>query len=606
MESRDIRAREYNTDVLNAKNGVNGATHTLYEPHPYLADRQNSDNRTRTSFQDSNVFGYKVDNNSTWQNTGRDTKSAGIRSGVYINAHTSSDNMLYDPNAQMKGNDTLSRQSYVAPTPDMYQHYDPQVSKARLGEELYGVTEFDKQTVKQDLQSRDEHWMKAAQGSKTTPEVAGLAHQDRKQFELHSSQSNHQPSTYQKPTTEYKIDSLASWKDPRKSEAPSNVIKDVNTFERRAQELSSTNTPLPASDYSHFVPKNKTTETTEEVDKRVKDAFFSDLYGQSGKYGPRNQVTKRSELSSHTGIFSKEGQSKGNRWGEEISAAQRRQDFLRTTGFSNDEAEAPVQPAIPNDTEINLARSQLRMPKVIKGSELESRSLHSDEFYNKYNVIKDHQEINVVSLIFKNLPPTMDADTLKVMSGAKHVVKCTVAIDNIKNQCTGEGEITIRLFGAETKEEIVNRFNAAGLIVEDKPEDAGKRKSNYHELASTGWRDHKLETAEKRHVQNNWETDKLSKVANLSTNVHMGTNENLVNMNRSYADVIRSNQDGLYQAQNSAETFNQQMKDWNNMRPRTSSGAFGGVSSNESFMKPTESFNTRSRLVQNSYRTQYF
>ena len=54
-----------------------------------MKDRINLDNRTTTSFQDSNVFGYKLNNNVTWQDPERDVKSAGIRSGDYINAFRS-------------------------------------------------------------------------------------------------------------------------------------------------------------------------------------------------------------------------------------------------------------------------------------------------------------------------------------------------------------------------------------------------------------------------------------------------------------------------------------------------------------------------------------
>ena len=487
MEFQNNKAREYYTDVLNTHTDNTNDNHALYDPHPYLKDRINSDNRTRTSFQDSNVFGYKINNNVTWQDPGRDVKSAGIRSGDYIHAFKSTDNIVYDPNAPMAGQTTQSHQSYVQPTPDMYLHNDPQVPKSRLGEEIFGMKDFNRQAAAQDLQSRDEHWLKQSEVQANKPSNS-LSHQDRKQLELHSSLSNHEPIPYHPAPQEFHNTVLDTWKDPKKSVKPSNVITEINTFEKRAEQLSSMNNPLSTTDYSQFIPKTKEVSITEDVETRVKDAFYSDLYGQTGKYGPKTSNGLRSEISSQTGIFSKEGQSKGNRWGEEISAAQRRQDFMRETGFPTTGAEQQVASTqLPDQTHINLARNQLRMPKVIKGSELESTSLHSDEFYKKYNVIKDHKEINVVSLIFKNLPKEMDADTLKVMSGAHHVVRCAVKIDNIKNECTGEGEITIRLFENETKQDFMNRFRTAGLNVEEKPEDAGKRQNTYHLLANTGF-----------------------------------------------------------------------------------------------------------------------
>lgn len=608
MESRQLKSREYNTDVLNAKNGHSNGANTLYDPHPYLRDRMHSDNRARTSFQDSNIFTYKEGNNVTWQNTGRDDKPAGIRSGVYVNAHKSTDNVIYDPSAPMAGVHTATRESYVQPTPEMYHHNDPTVPKSRLGAEIFGVQQFDRQAVRKDLLPQDEFWLRHTDKTKDGTPVQQLKPQDRRQLELHSSQSNYQPVPYQPAPKEYRNETLSSWVDPHKSDKRSNVPTEVNTFERRAQELSSVNNPLTAQDYSEYTPKTKGKgETFEDVEKRVKDAFYSDMYGQTGKYGDRAKIVQRSEISSHTGIFSKEGASKGNRWNDDVTPAQRRQDFMRSSAFPSTNVHAPQAAVIPDQEQINMAKAELRMPKVVKASELQSRSLHSDEFNQKYNVIADHREINVFSLIFNNLPKDMDSMTLKAMSGAKHVVRVSVETDNIKNECTGKGEITIRLFEGETKEEIVNRFLAAGLNVQDKPEDAGKRKSNYHELASTGWRDSRLEFEEKRHMNTGWEGHKLSKVAQLSTNLAMGTNEDIANMNREYADLIRNRQDGLYEAQKGAETHNLLMSGWNNMRPQTASAGYsGGSMGDTAFMKPTESFNQRSRLVQDSLRKKYY
>lgn len=199
----------------------------------------------------------------------------------------------------------------------------------------------------------------------------------------------------------------------------------------------------------------------------------------------------------------------------------------------------------------------------------------------------------------------MDAESLKAMSGAKHVVRAAVKTDNIKNQCTGQGEITIRLFERETKEEIINRFLAAGLNVQDKPEDAVQRRSNYHELASTGWRDSKLACEDRRTANSEWESDRLAKVANLSTNIHMGDSDYIATMNKQYADVVRNQQDGIYDAHRDAVTHNQVMSSWNNMRPQTAGPVAGGRMGDTAFMKPTESFNARSRLVQDSLKRRY-
>lgn len=606
MDYRTIQSREYNTDVLNAQNQSAAGAYGLHDPHPYLRDRQNSDNRTRTSFQDSNVFGYKQDTNVTWQNTGRDDRSAGIRSGVYDHAHKSVDNVVYDPSAPMAATGTLAHQTYVTPSQDMYQHNDPQVPKSRLGAEVFGMADFDRHAARQDLQSSHAHWLSQ---SKTVNAGAAeaMTHQDRKQQDLSSALSTHQATPAQPGPEEVKSGALDSWKNAKISHTPSNEIRDVNTFERRATELSSANLPLPATDYSSFVPKTKAVETSEEVDRRVKDAFYSDLYGQAGYHGDRSGLGKRSEVNSTTGIFSKEGQSKGNRWDEGMTAAQRRQEFLRTTGFGATETPTPApQAPVPDQTQIDLARAQLRMPKVIKGSELESASLHTDDFYQKYNVVKDHKEINVFTLLLKNLPRDADAEALKAMAGAKHVVRASVQTDNIKNECTGFGEITIRLLDSETKEDIEGRFKAAGVAVEDKSDDAGQRQSNYHLLASTGWRDNKLESAEKRHAKTTWETHKLSKISNLGTSFSIGDNANIMNLSKQFEDKVRVGDDGLMQAQQTAIDQNNTLLNWNNMRPQTAAPAYGGSTGTQAYMKPTQSYNTRKNLVTSSYTTQYY
>ena len=95
------------------------------------------------------------------------------------------------------------------------------------------------------------------------------------------------------------------------------------------------------------------------------------------------------------------------------------------------------------------------------------------------------------------MPTGMDADTLKAMFGAHHVVRYSVKTDNIKNECTGEGEITIRLFGGDTKQDFSNRFTTAGVSIEDRPEVAGKRQNTCHLLANTGFCYSKLESSVK-------------------------------------------------------------------------------------------------------------
>lgn len=604
MEARNLKSREYNTDIFGVRaQTANGSTH-LYDPHPFLKDQQNAETRTRTSFQDSNIFGYKEDKNVTWQGTGRADKSAGIRTEDYrLAAHTPG-HVLYNPEAGMAVHQTHTKRTHVEPERDLYTFNDPRVPKSRLGEEVFGVRDFDRQAAKKDLLSGDVNWLKHNQFERDTAEKEQMRPEDRKQKELASSYANHGLQANPTKPKEYNMETMASWKDPKKSAPRSNIPQEVNTFAKRAEELSSMNNPLSTTDYSQYTPQTKTQQVYENVDDRVRNAMYSDLYNQTGHLGSKGVVQNRSEVHSMTGIFSKEGQSKGTRWGEDVTAAERRQDFLRTTGFPTTYESPTVQKKYANTDEINQARTQLRMPKVIKGCELESTSLHSDEFYKKYNVVKDHRETNVVSLRFTNLPGEMDAETLRAMSGTKHIVRAAVKTDNIKNQCTGEGEITIRLSEGDTKDDIIARYAAAGIHAEDKPE-AEKRKSNYKELATTGWRDSRLEFEEKRHVNTGWENQKVSKVNNLNSNFNIGTNDTMTKRGDDYVNVVRNRQDNLWNEQNFAENQNQLMYNWDRMRPNTAA-AVTPSGGDRSFMRPTESFDSRKRAVMNSIQQKYY
>lgn len=365
MEARQLKSREYNTDIFNTRSsGTNGST-GLYDPHPYLKDRVYSDNRTRTSFQDSNIFGYKEDKNVTWQGTGRDDRAEGIRTETYNLAFHSPDNVLYNPEASMAVHKTQAQKTFVEPEKEMYYYNDPRVPKSRLGEEVFGVKAFDRSAASKELLAGDKHWLRHNDFTRDH-EVEGISPEERKQKELIGQISEYQIEGPVVKTGELKLETLSSWKDASKSDKRSNVIQDVNTYERRQQELSSTNNPLSTTDYSEFKPKTKLQQLTENVEQRVRDAMYSDLYGQTGKYGAKAKVAQRSEVSSTTGIFSKEGAQKGARWGEDFSAAERRQDFLRTTGFPNHYESVVPEKKVPSLSDINLARSQLRMPKVLK------------------------------------------------------------------------------------------------------------------------------------------------------------------------------------------------------------------------------------------------
>lgn len=49
--------------------------------------------------------------------------------------------------------------------------------------------------------------------------------------------------------------------------------------------------------------------------------------------------------------------------------------------------------------------------------------------------------VDVVDLVIGNLPADCHANTLKKVSGSKHVISATVEEDNFRGICTGNGRI---------------------------------------------------------------------------------------------------------------------------------------------------------------------
>jgi hypothetical protein len=592
-----MRSRDYNTDVFNTKNTATNGTNGVNAQHTYNQE----DGRNRTSYQDSNIFGYKDNDNNTWQNSGRDQKHTGIKSGGYINALKSQDNVIYDPTA-MSESFTNSRQSLQQPTPELYHQHDSQVSKSRLGHELYGTEQFNRQTAKQELFPNDEYWLRHVDNKKETHE--GLTPQERRQRDnLGNNIPNVQVPQNQLPVASAKLqDNVSHWRNPHSNEKRSNVHTDVNTFERRTQELSSANNPLTTTDYSHFTPKTKKQENYENVESRSKDAFYSDLFSQPGQYAQSTTPAKKFEVSSMSGIFSKEGISKGNRWNDGMSAAQRRQDFMRTSAFDNGAAQPDTQQAVADDHHINMARAELRTSDAMRSTKLQSNALHNDEFNKRYGVVRDHKEIDVFTIMLTNLPPTTDAETIKAISGAKHVVRAAVQTDNIKNQCTGIGEITIRLFEEESKQAIINRFLAAGIICQDKPVVQGK-KDTFSMLASTGWKNTKMIPQGKADPFSTWENDNISKLQNSNgNNWQMDANQ--------YAPQAYTNDtNGVYQAQQPILSQNELIDSLNKMslRPQTAqptpTGAFNGQGAP---FHPSQAHSNIAQQLQEQIRRKYY
>jgi hypothetical protein len=73
----------------------------------------------------------------------------------------------------------------------------------------------------------------------------------------------------------------------------------------------------------------------------------------------------------------------------------------------------------------------------------------------------------VYELVVSGLPTNTEGGDLRRIAGAKHIVDAIVEQDTIKNVCTGNGKIRVRLGDGEDLDSIKNQFYQAGLQVEE-------------------------------------------------------------------------------------------------------------------------------------------
>lgn len=88
------------------------------------------------------------------------------------------------------------------------------------------------------------------------------------------------------------------------------------------------------------------------------------------------------------------------------------------------------------------------------------------------------QDTVVVDLAVRGLSDNIQADDLKKISGAKHVISSKVDTDSIRNVCTGTGRIKLRLAANEDVEIVKLQFLKAGFGVQEFSQDT-KLKPNF-------------------------------------------------------------------------------------------------------------------------------
>ena len=121
------------------------------------------------------------------------------------------------------------------------------------------------------------------------------------------------------------------------------------------------------------------------------------------------------------------------------------------------------------------ARVAGRDTKATKQTILASNHLETHQTTLNHYKEGENSNPQVVDLVMSHLPPYANAETLKKISGSKHVFEATVDEDNLKGICAGTGRIKIRLNHGETADKVKLNFLRQGIHVQDHESDPRKR-----------------------------------------------------------------------------------------------------------------------------------
>lgn len=115
MEARQLKQREYFTDIFNARSTTSAQSSRPIHQNPNAAPT------VRASYQDSNIFGYKQNENQTWQEPGRQDRGRTELKQNYQQARHSAGMTLSNPESPMKHHKTVTHQTHIAPETEHYK-----------------------------------------------------------------------------------------------------------------------------------------------------------------------------------------------------------------------------------------------------------------------------------------------------------------------------------------------------------------------------------------------------------------------------------------------------------------------------------------------------
>jgi hypothetical protein len=79
----------------------------------------------------------------------------------------------------------------------------------------------------------------------------------------------------------------------------------------------------------------------------------------------------------------------------------------------------------------------------------------------------------------------------------------------------------------ESKEQVIQRLEQAGVLPVDKPRPGGLN-NNYTDISYVNWNDHHNQVQEGKHISTDFVDPKTQKVKHLSSNIVLGQNESIV------------------------------------------------------------------------------
>jgi len=104
--------------------------------------------------------------------------------------------------------------------------------------------------------------------------------------------------------------------------------------------------------------------------------------------------------------------------------------------------------------------------------DLSSDILGTGNNLSRYNEIK---QTTIVDLDVAGLPEHAQPDDLKKISGVKHVINATIEQDTIRNICTGNGRIKIRITEDEDLDSIKLGYIKQGYSIREHEENPKKK-----------------------------------------------------------------------------------------------------------------------------------